>query len=83
MTHTIKVTLSSPVAEWAKEQTKDAIIGGLEAIREILIEASYSIALVGGGVCILFWLSGWKSGNRWAGILFMAHVLIKFLLGGI
>lgn len=90
MSYTIKVILNnssslvtSPVSEWAKEQVKDSVIGGLQAVGELLLDFSYSVALVGGVVCILLWLSGWRSGNRWAGILFMAHVLIRFLLGGV
>lgn len=82
MNNTIKVVMSlNPMKEWAKEQTQEIIVGALEAVGIALVQASYSIALVGGGICILFWLSGWRDGNRWAGILFMMHVLIKFLFG--
>ena len=90
MSYTIKVILTNPplatvnpMGEWAKEQVKEAVIGGLEGIKDILLELSYSFALVGGGICVLLWLSGWRNGNRWAGILFIAHVLVRFLLGGI
>lgn len=94
MSHTIKVILSqannstsyvhviNPVSEWAKEQVKDAVIGGLQAVGEILVDLSYSLALVGSGICLLFWVSGWKNGGRWIGVLLLAHVLIRYLLGG-
>lgn len=68
--------------EWAKTQVQEAIIGALEAIRDVLLELSYSIALVGGILCILFWVVGWKNGSRWAAILFLANVIIKLVLGG-
>ncbi|MCI3922511.1 hypothetical protein MO973_19960 [Paenibacillus sp. TRM 82003] len=68
---------------WAKEQVQEALIGALEALRDVVVDLSYSIALVGGGVCILLWISGWRDGKRWSGILLMAHILISFLLGGL
>ncbi|MCJ8010135.1 hypothetical protein MUG84_00070 [Paenibacillus sp. KQZ6P-2] len=67
--------------EWAKEHVKALVVGALEAARELLVEFTYSIALVGGGACILLWLGGWDKGKKWAGILLMVNVLIKFLLG--
>lgn len=70
------------VKEWAKEKTQEAIMGALEAVKEVLIDLSFSLALVGGVLCILFWVVGWKEGKRWAAILFLANVLIKLLLGG-
>lgn len=66
----------------AKEQVQEWVLGGLEALRDITVDLSYSAALVGGGICILLFLSGWKDGKRWAGILFMSNVLIRFLFGG-
>jgi hypothetical protein len=70
------------VKEWAKEQVQEAIMGALEAIKEVLVDLSFSLALVGGVLCVLFWVVGWKDGKRWAAILFLANVLIKLLLGG-
>lgn len=72
----------STVKEWAKEQVQETILGGLEAVKEVLVDLSFSLALVGGVLCILFWVVGWKDGKRWAAILFLANVLIKLLLGG-
>jgi hypothetical protein len=70
------------VKESAKEQTMEIILGTLEALRDIVVELSGSIALVGGGLCILLYVAGWRDGLRWTGILSVANLLIKFLLGG-
>nr|WP_231978242.1 hypothetical protein [Mycobacterium sp. E3298] len=83
MTSTIKVILSAnPIKEWAKEQVQEYIKGALEAVGVVLVEASYSIALLGGGISAILWVAGWKQGARYSGILLVAHVLIKVLLGG-
>ncbi|WP_078548615.1 M23 family metallopeptidase [Litchfieldia alkalitelluris] len=70
------------VKESAKEKTLEIIYGTLDAIRDVVVELAGSIALVGGGVCILLYVAGWRDGLRWTGILSVANLLIKFLLGG-
>jgi hypothetical protein len=75
--------ITGSLKEWAKDQTTDVIKGILESIRDVFVDSSYSVALVGGGICILLWMGGWDNGKKWAGILLMSHVLIRFLLGGI
>jgi hypothetical protein len=78
----VLLTTENPIKEYAKQQVQDAVMGALEAIGQILVEASFSLALVGGGICTLLWLGGWKNGARWIGILIMAHVVIRVLIGG-
>lgn len=70
------------VKEYAKEKVQEAIIGSLEGVAEILVELIDSIALVGGGLCILFWVAGWTDAKKWLGVLVLADVLVKYLLGG-
>lgn len=67
--------------ESAEHKAYDIALGILEAFRDLLVDLSYSIALVGGGLCILLHVAGWKDGGRWAGILTVGYVLIKYFLG--
>jgi len=71
----------NPVNDLIKKKVQAWINVGLDVISQYLLDMSYSIALVGGGLCILLWLAGWKDGKRWTGILFMAEILIHYLLG--
>lgn len=67
--------------ESAEHKAYDIALGILEAFRDLLVDLSYSIALVGGGLCILLHVAGWKDGGRWAGILTVSYVLIKYFFG--
>lgn len=73
---------TSELREQAKQQATDIILGTLDALRDILVELSFSIALLGGGISILLYVAGWRDGLRWTGILSVASVIIKCLLGG-
>lgn len=72
-----------PVREWAEEKATEVILGTLDAVAHVLVDLSYSIALVGSGLCILFWVVGWDGGKKWVGILLLAYALITLLLGGV
>lgn len=65
----------------ARSMTYDVIMGTLQGIRDTLVDLSYSIALIGGGLAIILHVAGWDKGTRWAGILTVSYVLIKYLLG--
>lgn len=69
------------IREHAADVAKEAILGCLEALRDILVDLSFSIALVGGGVSILLAVSGLKRAKGWAGVCIVSHVLIKMVLG--
>ena len=69
------------IREWSRHQATEAILGALDAVRDVIVELSFSIALVGSGLCLLFWVVGWRDGKRWTGILCLAYVIIKLLLG--
>lgn len=75
--------LSDAFKENIKENTKDFMWAVLEALRDILVDTIGAIALVGGGLCIIFRVVGWDGGYKWAGILFTANVFVKYLLGGL
>ncbi|MHB1420762.1 MAG: hypothetical protein ACYCX4_14475 [Bacillota bacterium] len=71
-----------------KEMFKAAIIEGLneighhfwEALKYTLIQSTYEIALIGGGICIILGAVGWAKGNKVTGILFVIHVLVRYLI---
>lgn len=65
----------------ARDFIYDTVIGIIEGVRDLIVDLSYSIALIGAGLSIIFHVAGWKDGKRWAGILTVAYVLIKYLLG--
>lgn len=65
------------------ETTKNTAVAILEGLREVTVELSGAIALVGGGVAILLYVGGWRDGLRWSGILFVARILIMITLGGV
>lgn len=69
------------VEDKAKEMTYEIVMGVLGGLRDLVVDLSYSIALIGGGIAIILHVAGWEKGTRWAGILTVCYVLIKYLLG--
>lgn len=65
----------------ARDFIYDTVLGIFEGMRDLIVDLSYSIALIGAGLSVIFHIAGWKDGKRWAGILTVAYVLIKYLLG--
>lgn len=63
-------------------KTEETIYGVLDGIREVLIDSIGSIALVGGGLLMILKVAGYKDGNRYASLLFVVNILVKYLLGG-
>ncbi|MEF3309324.1 M23 family metallopeptidase [Paenibacillus sp. GYB004] len=69
------------VGDHARSFTYKVLLGFLEGVRDLVVDLSYSIALIGGGLAIILHVAGWEKGTRWAGILTVSYVLIKYLLG--
>lgn len=67
--------------DMANEYAKEALIEGLKALGEIIVELSGAIGLVGAGLMIIMQVAGYKDGNKWAGSLFVLSILIKYILG--
>lgn len=67
------------IKEWARENSQEFFIGVLQGLGDILFDMSYAIALLGGGICVLLWVAGWRDGSRWASILVVASVIIRGL----
>jgi hypothetical protein len=68
-------------AEHARSLTYDIVMGIGQGLRDYVVDMSYSIALIGGGLAIILHVAGWRDGTRWAGILTVSFALIKYVLG--
>jgi len=68
-----------------KEAFKEAIIELLKmafsSLGHWIVGVSYSLALVGGTISVLLYVAGWAKGMRWVGILVVAHVILRTILG--
>jgi hypothetical protein len=49
--------------------------------RQIIVDFSYGFALLGSGLSVIFKVAGWDDGFKWAGILVVSWVMIRYLLG--
>lgn len=58
----------------------DFVAGTLDGLRDLVVDYSYAIALLGGGAAIILHTAGWRDGTRWAGMLAVGFVLIRYLL---
>lgn len=79
---TIKERIKSGVQEEIKEHVYDVIVGGLKALGAFLYDFSYVVTLIGGGICILMWVMGWKDGFKYVGIAVGVNIMIRILLSG-
>lgn len=68
-----------------KEAFKEAIIellkASLSSLGHWVTGVSYSLALVGGTISVLFYVAGWSKGMRCTGVLVVAHVILKTIFG--
>jgi hypothetical protein len=78
----VKEKMKDSAQEHFSEVTKDIIYGVADGLRDILVDLIGSIALVGGGVLIILRVAGYDKGYKWAGVLFVINILVKYLLGG-
>ncbi|MFD0697493.1 hypothetical protein ACFQZT_25795 [Paenibacillus sp. GCM10027628] len=69
------------VQDHARSVAYDTAMGYIKGVGDLLIDLSYCIALIGAGLCIILHVAGWEKCARWARILTVAYVLIKYLLG--
>lgn len=64
--------------EKAADMTIEITLGILDALKELLIGTT----LIGTAVLVILRVAGWKDGGRWAGVLMVSNVLLRFLFGG-
>ncbi len=79
------LTLSESLQTSVSDAIQDAVTGYLSSvwaqIRIDIIETSYFVVLVGGVICIILYVAGWDKGMKYLGIGFVAHILIRAILG--
>ncbi len=64
-----------------KNALNEAIREWVEAFQTWLIDVSFDIALIGGGISILLYVGGFKKGLRYTGVLVVSHVIIRVIFG--
>jgi hypothetical protein len=67
------------VREKAADMTTEIALGIFDALKDFLLAGT----LIGSAVLIILKVAGWRDGGRWAGVLIVVNVLLKFLFGGI
>jgi hypothetical protein len=67
------------IREKAADMTTEIALGIFDALKEFLLAGT----LIGAAVLIILKIAGWRDGGRWAGVLIVVNVLLKFLFGGI
>lgn len=61
------------------DMTTEILFGIFDALKDLLLGAT----LIGSALLIILKVAGWKDGGRWAGVLIVVNILIKFLFGGL
>jgi hypothetical protein len=67
------------IREKAADMTTEIALGIFDALKDFLLAGT----LIGAAVLIILKVAGWRDGGRWAGVLIVVNVLLKFLFGGI
>jgi hypothetical protein len=67
------------IREKAADMTTEIALGIFDALKDFLLAGT----LIGAAVLIILKIAGWRDGGRWAGVLIVVNILLKFLFGGI
>jgi hypothetical protein len=67
------------IREKAADMTAEIALGIFDALKDFLLAGT----LIGSAVLIILKIAGWRDGGRWAGVLIVVNILLKFLFGGI
>jgi hypothetical protein len=65
------------VREKAADMTTEIALGIFDALKDFLLAGT----LIGAAVLIILKIAGWRDGGRWAGVLLVVNILLKFLFG--
>jgi hypothetical protein len=65
------------VREKAADMTTEIALGVFDALKDFLLAGT----LIGSAVLIILKVAGWRDGGRWAGVLLVVNILLKFLFG--
>lgn len=70
------------IKDQAADFFTDVILGFLEALVDITVQLSYSVALIGGAILLVLGVTtDTKRFKRWFGIVMIANFLIQFIFG--
>lgn len=67
------------IREKAADMTTEIALGIFDALKDFLLAGT----LLGAAVLVILKVAGWRDGGRWAGVLIVVNVLLKFLFGGL
>jgi murein DD-endopeptidase MepM/ murein hydrolase activator NlpD len=67
------------VREKAADMTTEIALGIFDALKDFLLAGT----LIGTAVLIILKVAGWRDGGRWAGVLIVVNILLKFIFGGV
>jgi murein DD-endopeptidase MepM/ murein hydrolase activator NlpD len=67
------------IREKAADMTTEIALGIFDALKDFLLAGT----LIGAAVLIILKVAGWRDGGRWAGVLLVVNILLKFIFGGI
>jgi hypothetical protein len=67
------------IREKAADMTTEIALGIFDVLKDFLLAGT----LIGAAVLIILKVAGWRDGGRWAGVLIVVNILLKFLFGGI
>jgi hypothetical protein len=65
------------IREKAADMTTEIALGIFDALKDFLLAGT----LIGAAVLIILKVAGWRDGGRWAGVLLVVNILLKFLFG--
>jgi hypothetical protein len=65
------------IREKAADMTTEIALGIFDALKEFLLAGT----LIGAAILIILKVAGWRDGGRWAGVLIVVNILLKFLFG--
>lgn len=68
--------------EHARSIAYDTVMGFVQGVGDLIVDMSYAVALIGGGLAIILHVAGWRDGARWAGMLTVGYTLVKYLSTG-
>lgn len=74
--------ISENFKEDAAEFFIEVIVEFLKALAVVVVDLSYSIALLGGGILLIVKVvTGFEKTGQWLSLLLLVHFLIQFILG--
>lgn len=67
------------LGDWIIDGLKDAGIAVWEATKNTIVEGSYFVVLIGGGICILLYAAGHKKSLKYLSSGTLIYILIQYI----